>query len=132
MNVNIPEFIPMSERKETDLDKSSKYVTMFTQLEQMLGINVKDEFILNKLFPNDIISDIVEPFDEEEVTEEEVLEDEEEETEEDVLSLFESGAAGLQKLAKKRQRKPYNIFSRVKKDKFFKVYSWNLNMNIDW
>ncbi len=132
LNVNIPEFIPMSERKETDLDKSSKYVTMFTQLEQMLGINVKDEFILNKLFPNDIISDIVEPFDEEEVTEEEVLEDEEEETEEDVLSLFESGAAGLQKLAKKRQRKPYNIFSRVKKDKFFKVYSWNLNMNIDW
>jgi len=132
LNVNIPEFIPMSERKETDLDKSSKYVTMFTQLEQMLGINVKDEFILNKLFPNDIISDIVEPFDEEEVTEEEVLKDEEEETEEDILSLFESGATGLQKLAKKRQRKPYNIFSRVKNGKFFKVYSWNLNMNIDW
>lgn len=135
LNVNVPEFVPISERKETDLDKASKYVTMFTQLEQMLGMNIKDEFILNKLFPNDIISDIIEPMDENEVSEEEVMEDEGEETEEDILSLFESGTAGLQKLAKNskmRKRKPYNIFSNVRTIKHFKVYSWNLNMNIDW
>ena len=124
VNINIPEFIPISERKETDLDKSSKFVTMFTQLEQMMGIKIKQDFILNKLFPNDIMSDIVDVKDQEEI-EEENAELEEEESNEDIMSLFES--AGLIK----KERRGINLFSVRERGKF-NVLKYKLKLNIDW
>lgn len=112
------------------MDKAGKFVTMFSQLEQMLGINVKDQFILNKLFPSDIISDIVDDTVEEEVVEEELAEKDNEQTEEDVLSLFESASNKL--ITTKKRKLPYDIFSRIRKKGMFKVYSWNLNMRVEW
>lgn len=137
LNVNIPEFIPISERRETDLDKSAKFVTMFTQLEQMLGINIKDEFIINKLFPNDIMSDIIDnsPIDNAADVEEEAIAPDQAvdpETEDDITALFESGLDALVKKKKRKGRKPYNLFNTTKKRNINNVYSWNFDMNIDW
>jgi hypothetical protein len=97
---------------------------MFTQLEQMMGIKIKQDFILNKLFPNDIMSDIVDVKDQEEI-EEENAELEEEESNEDIMSLFES--AGLIK----KERRGINLFSVRERGKF-NVLKYKLKLNIDW
>jgi hypothetical protein len=132
LNVNVPEFIPISERKETDLDKGSKFVTMFTQIEQMLGINIKDEFILNKLFPNDIMSDIIDvDAEEEELTEEEILDNDEDQSEEDILGLFESGLSSLVRNKQVVPKKKSQLWVKKKDDKF-RFYAWKFNMNVDW
>jgi len=123
LNINIPEFIPISERKETDLDKSSKFVTMFTQLEQMLGIKIKEDFILNKLFPNDIISDIVDINTEEDV-EEDINDMQTEDTEEDIASLFESSVTKL------RNESGVKLFT-IKKFNNFNLIKYNLKLNIE-
>jgi hypothetical protein len=125
LNINIPEFIPISERKETDLDKSSKFVTMFTQLEQMLGIKIKEDFILNKLFPNDIISDIVDINTEEEI-EEEIEDMQTEETEEDIASLFESSLP----VKYINNESSIKLFS-VKHYGKIKVVKYNLKLNVE-
>lgn len=111
LNVNIPEFIPISERQETDLDKATKFVTTFTQLEQMLDIKLKQDFILHKLFPNDIISDIIDTKTEEEVANE-VEEVVERDTQEDILSLFESGMDKLTKYNKPRRYQKNTIVNK--------------------
>ncbi len=115
----------MSERKETDLDKSAKFVTMFTQLEQMLGMEIKDEFILNKLFPNDIMSDIIDMADD--ITEEEIIENDDEQSEEDIMSLFESGQKSLSKRSINN-----TFFDKVQTNGNVRTYSWKLKMNINW
>lgn len=124
VNINIPEFIPISERKETDLDKSSKFVTMFTQLEQMMGIKIKQDFILNKLFPNDIMSDIIDIKEQEEIDAETEELAEEEENNEDIMSLFES--SGLLK----KERRNVNLFS-IRNRGNFNVLKYKLKLNID-
>lgn len=134
LNVNIPEFVPMSERKETDLDKSSKFVTMFTQLEQMLGMNIKDEFILNKLFPNDVMSDILE-----DITDEDLENNIEPVEDEDILSLFESGNNVLtnitnknhdsNKFKRKRSSRKINL---VSKSHNYSIYSYDFKLNVIW
>jgi hypothetical protein len=124
----------MSERKETDLDKSSKFVTMFTQLEQMLGMNIKDEFILNKLFPNDVMSDILE-----DITDEDLENNIEPVEDEDILSLFESGNNVLtnitnknhdsNKFKRKRSSRKINL---VSKSHNYSIYSYDFKLNVIW
>lgn len=134
LNVNMPEFIPISDRKETDLEKASRFVTMFTQLEQMLGINIKDEFILNKLFPNDIISDILDteaanesPVDAE-ANAEDVAEPENE-NEEDILALFESGLSKLTKPStNKNIKNKKSMYSKINKN----TIDYNFKLSVDW
>jgi hypothetical protein len=115
LNVNIPEFIPLSERKETDIDKSGKFINMFSQLENTLKIKLKREFVLNKLFPNDIISDMI---DMESNGQDEVVD------EKDITSLFETKSS----LAKNESVKFFDII----KDKFFDIVKYKLNIRIDW
>ena len=135
VNVNIPEFVPISERKDTDLDKASKFVTVFTQLEQMLGMKIKDEFILNTLFQNDIMSDIVDIDENGEVEQQEdEMADEEmmtEEGEEDIMSLFETSYDKLLNKSKKEQRSNMKLFS-IKKDKLYSTIKYKLKLNVDW
>lgn len=59
IDIRIQEYQPISERKETDLEKATKSISIFTQLENMIGIPIKIDFILKKLFPSDNIEDIV-------------------------------------------------------------------------
>lgn len=115
LNINIPEFIPLSERKETDIDKSGKFINMFSQLESTLNIKLKREFVLNKLFPNDIISDMIDIESTEQVQKND---------EEDITSLFESN----NNLEKKESVKFYDII----KDKFYDIVKYKLNIRIDW
>lgn len=119
ISVNVPEFVPVSERKETDLDKSTKFVTVFSQMEQILGVSVKKEFIISKLFPNDTITDIIST-DEEEI-EEEIVE------EEDIVSLFES----LTVEKNRPQFQPFSI-SRTFGNKIYSKYKLKFNISINW
>ncbi len=121
LNVNIPEFIPVSERQETDLDKSTKFVQTFTQIEQMLSIKLKQDFILHKIFPNDIMSDIIDSKTEEEI-EEEIEDAVNDTTQDDILSLFESGFARLVK------PRAYNIPNKNK----ISNKKCNLKFSIEW
>lgn len=131
ININIPEFIPISERKETDLDKAAKFVTVFTQLEQMLGMKIKDEFILNTLFPNDLLTDIIDidNIDVEEAEAADVAEGAEETTEEeDIMSLFESGILPARP---KRDQKRIQLFTAGINRGSSKI-NYKLRLNIDW
>ena len=130
LNVNIPEFVPVSERKETDLDKATKFVSTFTQLEQMLNIKVKTDFILNKLFPNDLISDIID-VDETTKIEEDIQAGGEEETEEDILSLFESGVGIFNDDIDNIKRISHFVNHIDLKDKY-KIFKCKFSMAIDW
>jgi len=129
LNVSIPEFVPVSERKETDLDKATKFVATFTQLEQMLSIKVKSDFILNKLFPNDLISDIV---DIEETTkiEQEVQTEENVDTENDVLSLFESGVGVFNDDITNVKRISHFV-NNISLKKQYNIFKCKFNMAID-
>jgi hypothetical protein len=98
---------------------------MFTQLEQMLGIKIKEDFILNKLFPNDIISDIVDINTEEEV-EEDIEDMQTEETEEDIASLFESSSP----VSYINNESSVKLFS-VKHYGKIKVVKYNLKLNVE-
>jgi hypothetical protein len=98
---------------------------MFTQLEQMLGIKIKEDFILNKLFPNDIISDIVDINTEEEI-EEEIEDMQTEETEEDIASLFESSLP----VKYINNESSIKLFS-VKHYGKIKVVKYNLKLNVE-
>jgi hypothetical protein len=115
LNINIPEFIPLSERKETDVDKSGKFINMFSQLESTLKIKLKREFVLNKLFPNDIMSDMI---DIESTKQEQKVE------EEDITSLFETN---------NNFRKNESVkFFDIVKNEFYDIVKYKLNIRIDW
>jgi hypothetical protein len=139
LNVNLPEFIPISDRKETDLDKATKFVTMFTQLEQMLGMTIKNEFIINKLFPNDLITDILDteeqaPEDAEMGDQEEIVEGNADTTQsqDEILSLFESGTdifktkkrkVTLNKVLERRVNKKKYSFNKITQRGKFMIYN---------
>lgn len=119
LNVNIPEFIPLSERKETDLEKSSKFINTFSQLESTLNIKLKKEFILNKLFPNDIISDMINI---EETDKNDIDSNDSEKNERDeIMSLFEE----------KSKNESVKIFNITKLDNY-DIVKCDLNLRIDW
>ena len=130
--VNIPEFVPVSERKETDLDKGTKYVSMFSQLQQLLGIDVKRDFILNKLFPNDIITDIIDTEPEEETGIEQTPTQQQEEptTEDDIVNLFESGLDTLISNKSKQSTLAANT-RKMYKDKYRLVYNYDYSFNFN-
>lgn len=119
LNINIPEFIPLSERKETDVEKGGKFINMFSQLQTTLDIKLKKEFVLNKLFPNDIISDMVE------IDDGEVKDDiGSKETQEDIMSLFEENKNS-------NKNESVKLFDIIKA-KAFNIIKYKLNLSIDW
>lgn len=59
IDIRLQDYQPISERKETDLEKATKSISIFTQLENIIGIPIKIDFILKKLFPSDNIEDIL-------------------------------------------------------------------------
>lgn len=59
IDIRLDEYQSVSDKRETDVDKASKYITIFTQLEQMLGIPIKTEFIIKTLFPATPIDEIL-------------------------------------------------------------------------
>ena len=99
----------------------------------MLGMKIKDEFILNTLFPNDLMSDIVDVKTQEEMEAIEQQEEEEsqqataETSEEDIMSLFESGS----KLLKQKTTRNHIKLFTVKSFGLFDVVNYKLKLNID-
>lgn len=59
INVDLPEFIPITSKQETDLTKLDKILTSLEVLSNNIGIPLKKEFILNLVFPEYSQEDIV-------------------------------------------------------------------------
>lgn len=96
---------------------------MFTQLQTTLNVKLKTDFMLNKLFPNDIISDIID------LQSDNLDENENDNIDERLLKLLED---------KKQINKSesFNIFKVLKsksiKDKIYDIIKCNINLNINW
>ena len=66
--MSIPKFVPISKAKDSDIQKIEKFVKIITELQNLLGITIKQRFILSYVFPEYSPSDIAEGFEEEEQT----------------------------------------------------------------
>jgi hypothetical protein len=91
---------------------------MFSQLESTLNIKLKREFVLNKLFPNDIISDII-------VVEKEDIKsdiDSTDDRKDEIMSMFEEDDIKSESV---------KLFSVIKKGNV-DIVKLNLNLNINW
>jgi len=91
---------------------------MFSQLESTLGVKLKREFVLNKLFPNDIISDMVE------VEEMDIKNDidSNENKKDEIMSMFEEG---------ENKKESLKFFSITKQDNI-DIIRYDLNLSINW